>query len=210
MDLHRPKSKPDWQLVDEKKWSVYQRIAHATGGVITPGNIITTAGLLLVGAGLYLLVRDVSITALALIAIGRVVDLLDGYIANKTNTKSSIGEAYDSVADKLTAFAVLILFVMVGIIAVWQAGLLLLIQVINSVFTIKAKATNQTIHSSRAGKQATFLLWLTVGLFAVVAIVPEQPILTPALSVLGNGLLIATLVRGLQASYGYYQQTKLR
>lgn len=208
MDLHRVRKKPDWELVPVNEHNVYQRIAAVTKGFVTPGNVITLAGLVMVLTGVSMLTEGISITALSLIGIGRFVDLVDGYIANKTETKSQVGEAFDSMADKVTAFAVLVVFVLSGILLIWQAGILLLLQIINSIITVKVKVDGKTIHSSRSGKQATFLLWLTVGIFAVAALLPSGQPLNSVVSLLGNVFLIVAAIVGYRASVGYYSVFK--
>jgi hypothetical protein len=52
MGLHRADKIPDWERVPETYHNSWQRIAKRTRGIITPGNIVSLAGGVLVGAGL--------------------------------------------------------------------------------------------------------------------------------------------------------------
>jgi phosphatidylglycerophosphate synthase len=203
MDLHRPKRQPDWMLVGREERNPYQKISAATHGIITPANVITVLGMVLVLYGVWLMLDEVTLIALAFIAGGRLVDILDGIVADKTGTKSTVGEAFDSVADKVTAVVMLVVIASIGIFQLWQVIILLLLQLINSVATLYAKFSHKSIHSSLEGKQATFLLWLTIGLHAVDYWLNLAGVFRGVLQVLGIVSFWLAVIRGVQASYGY-------
>lgn len=167
MQLHRANGN-DWDSVRAKDRNVWQQLAARTRGLVTPGNVITIAGALVVTAGLIVLAahRNVWLGA-GLILGGRVADLLDGYLADRTGTKSRVGEALDAIVDKLELAAVLlvlwhihllpdIIFVILALQALFNVGL-----------SLAGRARKVSLHPSRSGKNGAVVEWIAAGLFIV-------------------------------------------
>src|SRR5690349_11384075 len=103
MKLHHAGTKPDWDLVAASKRNSWQRLAKLSYGVMTPGNLLSFIGILLVGIGLAAINRQHIWKGLVLLAMGRLCDILDGSAAEYTGTKSPLGEAVDASLDKIAA-----------------------------------------------------------------------------------------------------------
>lgn len=159
MDLHRTTGKPDWESIPAKERTAVQTIAAATRGFVTPPNVITVIGLALVVYGLFLLLSEHYWTGLVLVAVGRALDIVDGAVAQKTNTKSPLGEIFDAAADKFgTLFTIIALFA-AQITFWWLLVVLLVPQVVITLISFYKKARNASTHPTRQGKLSMASLW---------------------------------------------------
>jgi len=159
MDLHRTTGKPDWESIPASERTFIQKTAAATGGVLTPPNVITIIGLGLVVFGLFLLLSEHYWTGLILLAVGRGLDVVDGAVAQKTNTKSPLGEIFDAAADKFgTLFTIIALFA-AQITFWWVLAILLVPQVVITLISFYKKARNASTHPTRQGKLSMASLW---------------------------------------------------
>lgn len=168
MDLHRTGKKPDWELVAASKRTAIQRLAFLTGGIITPPNVITFVGLVIVLYGLAALLEQHYWTGLLALAIGRLLDVADGVVAARTGTKSPLGELLDAAVDKIGTLLTIIVFIVAGISFWWLVALLLLPQAIIPLVIFYKRARNIRIHPTRAGKLSMATLW--VGLVGLIVI----------------------------------------
>lgn len=206
MNLHRVRHKPDWELVDADSRNLFQQVAHATRGIITPGNAITLTGLGLVLYGLSVL-GESTFVGFLYIASGRFLDIFDGLAADSTGTKSQLGEKLDSVADKLAIFLVAIVYISFNIIPTVYVALILILQIVTSYSVLRITAKGKTVHTPKIGKRASFLLWVTVGLFSV-AYLPEDEALYRVAITIAHVAFGLTLYMNVRAT-GYYVR-KLR
>ncbi len=212
MDLHRVENnKPDWENIPESKHNAWQKLASKTNSILTPGNIVTSAGLGLVTYGSTKLGTNL-IESFVFITGGRAADPFDGYIANKTGTKSPLGEIYDATADKIEMVVVgagiiennlIPLPIMLGILV--QNGL-------NTFFSIRAKKDKSIpkMHPSRLGKYATASQWATIGLYGISTILEQKNIINTShiVSYLGDASLVPTTITSISATYDYSKSSK--
>ena len=122
-NLHRQTGMPDWETTEEDQRNLWQQLAAATHGVVTPANIID--GLALAGEigadslvvaghrqiresaktdaydGLSLGI-DMKLAGLFAGAPLSMADWLDGQAAERTQTKSPLGEKVDISGDFIT------------------------------------------------------------------------------------------------------------
>ena len=143
----------------------WQRVASRTNGVITPGNIATVVGILLTLAGLWLLYRHVFWAALVCVGLGRIFDLLDGHLARLTKTTSLLGEFVDAAADKLMIGVATLVVILHHIVPLFLIVPVFIVQVVLVVVAFVARGSRVTLHSSRAGKYSTFVLWSAMLLY---------------------------------------------
>lgn len=68
---------------------------------ITP-NLLTTLGLVLTGAATYLVVTDHLVWGGWMLAVGGLMDTLDGAVARATKRATPFGSFYDSVSDRIS------------------------------------------------------------------------------------------------------------
>jgi len=74
---------------------------------LTIPNCLTLFRLTLVPAVAAAFISGYALLALVLFAAAGITDLLDGYIARKTNTETSFGQVADPIADKLMTITTL-------------------------------------------------------------------------------------------------------
>lgn len=162
MKLHHAAAKPDWELLKPSQHNTWQRAAARTNGVLTPGNAASAAGVCLVGAGLGYVYAGTVWAGLALVAAGRLCDILDGMLADRTDTKSPLGEAVDATLDKIATFATLVVFAASGVMP-WPLALLIGLQNgATGSLALAAKGLGRTVHPAAAGKIGGAVEWLAL------------------------------------------------
>lgn len=172
MNLHRSGKRSDWKRLSPRRWNSWQRLASWSSGVLTPGNMFTLLGLIAVLAGLYLVTQRLYLAGLILIIGGRLCDVLDGWLADRTHTKSPLGEAFDAVADKLETAMVVVVLVLSGIAPTWVAFVLLVPQTLTALLTFIMLRSGQVLHPIRAGKLAMAFVWVVLTGFILLQVVP--------------------------------------
>lgn len=168
MKLHRTSGKPDWETVESSHYSIFQRIATRTRGIITPANLVTLVGLGMVIAGLIAMTQGQSWLGLILVVGGRILDVADGIVAEATGTKSPIGELFDAAADKLATILTITVLAVSGIVD-WLPLIILVIPQILIPLVILYKRRHGThVHPTHQGKLSMACVWVgIVGLIAV-------------------------------------------
>lgn len=199
MKLHTASAHPDWQDVTPASRNIWQKIAAATHSVLTPGNILSLAGIVLVGIGLYEIYYYRPIFGLALVAVGRLADIADGWVADRTGTKSPMGEKVDATFDKIITFGALIVLVASKDLPLVVAICIAIITLVTSIVSLTASVHKRPLHPSRIGKYGMALLWVAIGLYVLAdgkGIVLAYADLTA----------IAALCMAGAATYGYTKQ----
>jgi|GEM_PF-2460718 len=156
-----------WYALPPEKQTGLQRLAARTLGVVTPSNIITVGGALMVVVGLLLFYNKSYLPGLILIGLGRCFDLLDGYVARKTHTSSPFGEGLDASSDKVVIGFTAIILLVVGVLPLLIGLLFLLEEAGTALLTLMSRRQGVTIHPTRLGKYTTFAVWIVVGLYLV-------------------------------------------
>ena len=208
MKLHRTTGKPDWFAVKPEARNTWQRFAAATKSVVTPGNAVSLVGLLIVFEGMFMLLDDRPTTGLWLIVGGRFCDIVDGFVADHTGTKSPLGEAVDATFDKIGALGILVAVGIEHIVPWWAVGLIGLQNAANSVIAYAGWRRRLAIQPVLSGKLSTAFQWLALSCFLVAAAYgqvwqwPAYIVLVPAL-ILG---FVATGAYGKVLVAGYSQK----
>lgn len=205
MNLHRTGEKAQWVRVDKNKRNRWQKIASATGGIVTPGNAVSLTGLGLVSFGLKDLLKDNPGRGIVLIGIGRLMDVLDGYVADKTETKSPLGEGLDVVIDKLEAAAALPIFYKTSLAPKPVLAAFIGQNLANTAVTAYAKYKDNIIHPSKEGKLNTGGQWGSIGLYALSRVADNNGH-TGSSEVLNStafAATAATMFLGVKALAGY-------
>ena len=167
--LHRAGRRPDWLEVSREHWNVWQRIAYRSHGVVTIGNVLTAVGFVLVLVGLVVVTQEQYWQALWLIAVGRACDILDGWAAHRTRTKSPLGEVLDSTADKLGTGLALLVLAWVGILPVFAILAVAVPQALIVIIAAQRLRAGRRIQPSRLGKLSMAAAWLAMGMFVYAA-----------------------------------------
>ncbi len=158
MKLHRVEGGwADWENQGLEKDNLFQTIARHTHGVVTPGNVISLAGLVLTING----IRDVSKgrteRGVSKILVGRLLDIADGTLAEATKTKSPLGEKVDSGVDKVLAFYAA--YKLKNQLPPDLIASVFLYNSISSLINLKAFFEGTEPHSSAEGKITTAMEW---------------------------------------------------
>lgn len=171
MNLHRTTGKPDWDNVSPATRSIFQKVAAATNGILSPANIISVLGLGLVVYGLVEIINQQFWLGLVFVAIGRLLDIVDGAVAEATHTKSPLGELVDASIDKIGTLLTIITLFVANIADWWVIVILLLPQVIIPVIIFFKRRKGINVHPTRVGKVSMALVWVSVvGLLLVKAL----------------------------------------
>jgi len=189
MNLHTPQDNPDWLQAAAGEVTVWQRIALATRGGITPGNIVSIVGLLLVGRGALQLSGSHWLLGLCLIIGGRLADLADGYVAELTKTKGRPGEAVDAACDKLAVGIVALVTLAAHHVPQW---FLIYFIVYNLHMTLFGLFWGRQfhLHPSSSAKLAMFTSWIAIVCLIVYSKAPDTLILVVGMiTVLAYGWL---------------------
>jgi len=199
MNLHRTTGKADWEKVKPADRNVFQKASAATHGFASPANIITVIGLGIVVYGLALVLRGDYWLGLILLALGRLLDIVDGVVAESTGTKSPLGELFDAAADKIGTILTILALIVAGITYWWVIVALILPQVIIPLVALYKKRKHAKIHPTRQGKLSMASAWVgIVGLLVVKALNDFQPLAIVIYVIIG-----LSLVLGLYALWQY-------
>lgn len=208
--LHRVGQKADWELIAKQDRNVWQRLAFSTKGVVTPANVTSVIGAVLVGLGLWYFYIGYSGWGIICVAFGRLADILDGAVAQATGTKSGVGEAIDASIDKITILAALIVFSIADIVPLAVIALIALRNSVNIGLSLIARARKKILHPSRAGKLAAASEWTTLLFFILAAVTDNQDwsIFSAATAVVACVALAVTMMLGIIATKSYYLSLK--
>lgn len=199
MNLHRSSKTPDWKKIHPSTYKFFQKVAAATNGVVTPGNCLTVIGLAMVLYGLYALLNEHYWLGLLFLAVGRLLDVFDGAVAEVTRTKSSLGELFDAVADKIGTLLTIIVLFIIGITPWWVIVALVVPQACISLVIAYKKKKGAEVHPTLQGKLSMATAWT-----GIVALLADQALDGAlAISLVGYALVIASLVLGLIALWQY-------
>jgi len=205
MNLHRVNKVPDWEKVHPSRRKRLQKIAAATGGIATLGNVLTIAGATCVASGLIDVHQGRTRRGTWKIGIGRVIDIFDGIVADKTQTKSPLGEALDATVDKVAMAGIVFVFAKKNIISKRTAWHIATQNLANVAVTGAARALDIDIHPSAAGKQTMLLQGMTLGFNGLATAAEEDSDTFKAnqLRLIANLCEIGAAGKGAKATAGY-------
>lgn len=167
--------------------------------IFTIPNFLSLFRIILIPAMVYLYtIKQQYILVTVLYAVSGITDILDGFIARKTETVTDIGKVLDPVADKLTQGALMIcLLYRYPLMWLLLIGFILTEVLIGILGLIAIKRTKTVISAQWYGKAATVTMFLCV---ALLILFPEMPI------ILANILILVCLLAVINACilYGYY------
>jgi len=196
--------KPDWENIPAHARSRWQRLAAHTHGYVTPGNVITALGVLLSLGGLIMIYQGRTMLGLFILLLGRIADLLDGFVADRTGTKSHVGEALDAGFDKVIAVAAIAVFLAKHTVPWLPLGVVLVQSFIVVALGAIAQVRRRHVHPSEPGKYAAMMVWMSLFLFVLAHAVSGRSVfIVDWLQVLGYVFLILFAVLSIDAIAGY-------
>ena len=174
MDLHQAAKKPDWQKVEPDQRNGWQRLAHSTNGLVTPGNIVSIVGALLVVWGLLRVYNGALGQGLCILLIGRLADIADGVVAHRTGTKGPLGETLDATIDKLAMAAALVVFVLAEAVPLLPLIGFAFLNSGAAVLGVIARMRRRIMHPSFFGKISTGFQWAAFLLYILAELLESQ------------------------------------
>jgi len=141
--------------------------------------------------------------AAALFTIASLTDLLDGHIARRDNTVTSLGKLLDPLADKLLVVSALVMLVGLGWAPAWITIVIIMREL--SVTGLRAMARDEgvVLAADRYGKLKTIMQ-----VVALVPLIAHYPFWGVNPQTLGNFLLyialILTVFSGLNYFHAFY------
>ena len=167
--------------------------------IFTIPNFLSLFRIFLIPVMVYLYtIKQQYILVTVLYAVSGITDILDGFIARKSETVTDVGKVLDPVADKLTQGALMIcLFYRYPLMWLLLIGFILTEVLIGILGLIAIKRTKTVISAQWYGKAATVTMFLCVTLLILF---PEMPI------ILANILILVCMLAVINACilYGYY------
>ncbi len=134
---------------------------------------------------------SVRVSVLVLAAVS---DMLDGWLARRTNTTSRFGAMLDPVADRLFVLAVVTSYLVDGSLSIWQAVALLVRDVLSVIGFIVARTVSWLrAIPFRARVPGKIVTGLQFAAFLAVLVAPD----------LVTTLVVAACVLGLTAAADY-------
>jgi phosphatidylglycerophosphate synthase len=140
--------------------------------VVNAANLTTVVGFALTVYGSTILN---SWTGLVLVTVGRLFDILDGYVARHFKLASTFGATLDATLDKLGGLSILIAEWHFGIAPLWAISLMFLQNVANATASyLYARKFHTMLMPSIDGKHAMFAQNLAVGSFALAYLIQNS------------------------------------
>lgn len=205
MDLHRAGKHSQWANIADAKRNWWQKQAQRTNGLLTPGNLVSLIGALLVASSLVYFLLGSWGWGLVLLLSGRLADVADGIVAARTGTKSPLGEAVDATLDKFALLASLIVFILTGIVPLIAILIIALFNAANAAFSLLAKVRKQRLHPSQIGKITAVFQWLAILLYVSAAVLKSGDMQSAATIITLTAVvsLVISLILGIFTVAGY-------
>lgn len=208
MNLHRINQQAEWE--SSKKLTFFQKVAKKTKGIITPGNVVSATGLILVVVGVAFIHNKSLTLGFFMIMLGRLADVFDGFLAHLSKTKSPLGELIDASFDKIAMLAVFIILLIEPLIPVWILIIIFAHSIINSFSSIWAHARKKRIHPSFCGKLSGAASWIIILGFILASLleVNNYNLASVIIKVIAYICFAVFIALGIPASVGYFKQAK--
>ncbi len=205
MNLHRSGKEAQWESVEPEDRNVFQTVAAKTNGIVTPANAVDAIGAGLVASGLKDISRNNTAKGVVKVGLGRIADLVDGFIAERTGTKSPLGEGLDVIIDKTETAGALPVLVKADILPKSVAGMIVAQNMANTAFSAVAKQRGAEIHPSREGKITMFGQWAAIGFYGLAAAARsgDAPRIADGMEIVADVCAATTTVLAPQVVSGY-------
>ncbi len=154
-----------WHGVPAEDQNTWQKLAHKTHGIVTPGNITTVLGAIMVLYGIKVFIDGSQMFGIMYVFAGRVCDVLDGYIAHATQTKSLLGATLDESIDMVLLVVALVALSVSGAIPLLAAAAMAVPKSGNVAAWVAGKLRNKRAYPTRASKIGTAFMWAAIGAF---------------------------------------------
>jgi phosphatidylglycerophosphate synthase len=205
MDLHRSK-KPDWERIDAAHYTWLQGLAASSGGLVTVGNLVTVVGFSIVLIGMNEIIDQNYWLALSALIIGRFLDVVDGWAADLTQTKSPLGELLDAGLDKVGTIMTIVILYSYRVAPWWILLALALPHICITTITFISIHLKKHLHPSTRGKISMATAWLS--LLGFVSIRGAYLSRHSILSIMTYTVACISIGIGLSATIGYLNELR--
>lgn len=208
MNLHRSSERPEWEGYANNEQNPFQKVAAATKGIVTIGNVLTGAGYLITKSGYNDMDKGRTGKAMAKVFIGRFFDVADGIAADKTKTKSREGAEADAIADQKLMYDGLELMGRHEVAPSPVVRGFGALAILNAYAAVKGKSEGKKMDTSLSGKLSTFIKWGSlVGYMSSKALAESGKLEKSQKAKKASGALaLGAFALGAYASYGYVKQ----
>jgi phosphatidylglycerophosphate synthase len=163
--------------------------------VLSPANAISLVGL---GLTIYGSFNITSLTGVLLLGAGRFIDVFDGPIARRTHT-SSFGALVDATCDKIgIAFLVGAVWI-ADYVPTWLLVYVVAQNIANVMLSWLTARRGMKPTASKSGKYAMFLQNVSIGLYALGAVLEQAWLDLPGLIV-----AVVSMYFAARATSGYF------
>ena len=107
-----------------------------------------------------------KVLALVTFVVASLTDLLDGYLAKRSNQITDFGRLMDPIADKILVLAAFVSFVEMGIIPAWMVIIIIFREVTITGLRIFALSRGKVIAADIGGKHKT--VWQMIAIFTIL------------------------------------------
>ncbi|MDF1536973.1 MAG: CDP-diacylglycerol--glycerol-3-phosphate 3-phosphatidyltransferase [bacterium] len=143
--------------------------------------------------------REFGIAAAVVFSVAAITDLLDGYIARKTDQVSEFGKLLDPIADKIIVAAAFIMLVHLDRAPAWLVALIISREFAVSGLRAYAGTRNVVIEAGFAGKTKT-----TLQVLAIIGLMVNYNLWGFPFHEAGIILLVAAFVTTMWSGYRYF------
>ena len=150
---------------------MWQRVAVRTHGIGTPSNAVTLVGFVLVLIGLQQILTQHYLLGTVLLVTGRLCDILDGWLAELTRTKSPLGELLDAAIDKIVTILTVATFFAAHIAPAWVLIALVTPHILIAIIILRWRIHKVAFHPSLVGKLSMAGVWLSLVVYALSHVV---------------------------------------
>ena len=133
-----------------------------------------------------------------MIVIGRLLDIVDGAVADFTGTKSPLGEKFDAIIDKAGTLLTIIVLLLLGTVNWWLIVVLALPQIATGILIVYKKSRSIGVHPTPAGKLSMAFVW--IGIVGLLAMMASELLIIAVVTYAAIGLSAAL---GIYALYQY-------
>ncbi len=204
--LHRLKeNKNDWDDLIPEQMSRSQKIAKKTRGLVTAANSITIFGTVLVMNGLLDFANGRKAEGTVKVVGGRVLDLVDGKVADYTGTKGKFGRGLDGGVDFVQLATALPLLVISDVLPIAAATAIAVPKIVDGAATISATIRKKEINPTDEGKKSIFAIWGGIGAFMLHSTIGKHApdFVDTALQVTGWGGTVGGAIAHIPATIEY-------
>jgi phosphatidylglycerophosphate synthase len=152
-----------WELKDESEWTLHERVAARTLGLVSVANAVTVAGAALTASGIHDYAKGRHMKASLKMFAGRTFDLLDGKLAKRFGTTSVAGAGLDAGLDKLLATSFIAVATYKRDMSLPETGAHVAEQSMIVLENIGVKRAGGEPNPTEHGKYGQALLWLRAG-----------------------------------------------